>query len=56
LPGEQPALNEQQLKQALHYAMPPTWRERFANAGNSITGITMEQVAVSPDGKEKKLF
>lgn len=44
IPGNEPALNEQQVKQALHDAMPPTWRERFANAGNSLAGMTMAQV------------
>ena len=44
IPGNEPALNEQQVKQAFHDAMPPTWQERFANAGNSLVGMTMAQV------------
>jgi hypothetical protein len=54
LPGEEPALNEQQLKQAFHDAMPPTWRERFANAGNSLNGMTMAQVAQYFRGHESQ--
>jgi hypothetical protein len=41
IPGTEPKLNEQQIKQAFH-AMPPTWRDRFANAGHSVT--TMSQI------------
>jgi hypothetical protein len=43
-PGDEPALNEQQVKQAFHDTMSPTWRERFANADNSLAGMTMAQV------------
>ena len=28
LPGNEPALNDDQIKQALHDAMPPSWKER----------------------------
>ena len=43
LPGNEPALNDNQLRQAFHDAMPPTWRERFTNAGNSIATLTMAE-------------
>ena len=42
--GTKPKLNDQQLKQAFHDAMPPTWRDRFANAGNTVTTLSMPQL------------
>jgi hypothetical protein len=44
IPGTKPKLNDQQLKQAFHDAMPPTWRDRFANAGNTVTTLSMPQL------------
>ena len=44
LPGVEPPLNNQQMRQAFHDGMPPTWRERFSNAGNSVATMTMAQV------------
>jgi hypothetical protein len=40
LPGIEDSLNEDQLKQALYDSMPPTWRERFVQAGHSSTAMT----------------
>jgi hypothetical protein len=44
IPGTEPKLNDHQLKQAFHDAMPPTWRDRFANAGNTVTTLSMSQL------------
>jgi hypothetical protein len=44
IPGTEPALSDQQMKQTFHDAMPPTWRERFAKGGNSLNGMTFVQV------------
>ena len=44
LPGTEPALTDAQLKQALHDAMPSTWRERFSNAGNSVSSVTKAEM------------
>ena len=44
LPGNEPALTEAQMKQAFHDAMPEKWRERFSNAGNTVTNQTMAEM------------
>ena len=44
IPGNEPMLNEQQMHQAFHDAMPPTWRECFANAGNSVATMTRTEI------------
>jgi hypothetical protein len=44
LPGGENPLDEDQLKQALYDSMPPTWRERFVQAGNSNSAMTLAQV------------
>ena len=41
IPGTEPALNEQQMRQAFYDAMPPTWRKWFANLGNSVGSTSM---------------
>ena len=43
-PGNEPALNDRQIKQAIFEGMPPTWKERFNKAGKSLTGSTTAQV------------
>ena len=44
IPGNEPSLTDPQMKQAFHDGMQNTWRERFTNAGNSISTITMAEV------------
>jgi hypothetical protein len=44
LPGTEPALTEGQLKQTFHDSMPITWRERFANAGNTVLALAMAEM------------
>jgi transposase InsO family protein len=44
LPGAEDSLNEDQLKQAFYDSMPPTWRERFVQAGHSSSAMTLAQV------------
>ena len=44
LPGNENELNNDQLKQAFYDAMPATWKERFVNAGNSISTLALAQV------------
>ena len=44
LPGNEPALTENQMKQAIHDAMPEAWRERFGNAGNSVGSMTTPEI------------
>jgi hypothetical protein len=46
LPGNEPRLNDDQLKQALFDAMPFTWRERFAKAGHSSSAMTLAEVLI----------
>ena len=36
LPGNEPALSEEQLKQALYNGMPSVWRDRFVDSGASL--------------------
>ena len=36
LPGNKPALLEEQIKQALYNGMPPAWRDCFVNSGASL--------------------
>lgn len=36
LPGMEPQLTQSQLEYAFFNAMPPTWKEKFANAGRSV--------------------
>ena len=44
LPGNEPALTEAQMKQAFHDAMPEKWRERFSDAGDTVTNQTMAEM------------
>lgn len=44
MPGEEPALTENQLQQAFYDAMPQAWRDRFIGAGHSNATMTMPQV------------
>jgi hypothetical protein len=44
VPGVEDYLNENQLKQAFYDYMPPTWRERFVQAGHSSRAMTLAQV------------
>jgi hypothetical protein len=43
-PGEEPALNENQIKQAFFDSMLSTWRKRFIQAGHSNSLMTLAQV------------
>jgi hypothetical protein len=43
-PGEEPPLNENQIKQAFFDSMPSTWRERFTQAGHSNSSMILAQV------------
>ena len=44
LPGDEPALTADQLKQAFYDAMPPTWRDRFIQAGHSSATKTQAEL------------
>ena len=44
LPGMEPLLNDQQMRQAFHDSMPPTWHEQFANTGNLVATMSMAKV------------
>lgn len=46
LPGNEPALAPNQMKQAFYDAMPPTWRQRYDDAGNSIALQTDAEVRI----------
>lgn len=54
LPGTEAVLNDGQLRQALHDGMPPSWRERFNNAGNSVASSTTAQVVRYFRSQEKQ--
>ena len=41
LPGTEPPLSGNQMKQAFHDAMPAKWRERFTSAGHSVATQTL---------------
>jgi len=44
MPGTEPLLTQDQLRQAFYDAMPTTWKDRFQSAGHSVTTLTMAQV------------
>ena len=44
LPGNEPVLTEDQLKQAFYDAMPSAWQERFINSGGSVATKTMAEL------------
>ena len=44
IPGTEPQLSEDQLKQAFHDAMPAKWKERFTSAGHSVTTRNQAQM------------
>ena len=54
MPGTEPALNETQLKQAVHDAMPPPWKERFGNSGKSIASLTTAEMVQCFRKQEKQ--
>jgi hypothetical protein len=45
LPGFEPVLNDDQIKQAFYDAMPLTWKTFFVNAGKVLQESTMAEVA-----------
>jgi hypothetical protein len=44
LPGSEPVLTDNQVKQAFYDAMPETWKDRYVHSGSSFEGSTMAQV------------
>jgi len=44
LPGTEPPLTDNQLKQAFYDAMPNSWRERFIGAGHSNLTMSMAEL------------
>jgi hypothetical protein len=44
LPGSEPVLTDDQIKQAFYDAMPETWKDRYVYSGSSFEGSTMAQV------------
>jgi len=44
LPGNAAPLNEVEMRQAFYDSMPQTWKDRFQQAGNSHTTMTLAQL------------
>jgi hypothetical protein len=44
LPGTEPAINENALKQALYDGMPITWKNRYGNAGKTVNSQSLAEV------------
>jgi hypothetical protein len=44
MPGTEPPLNVNQLKQGFYDAMPPTWKERIVSSGNSVSSMPIAQM------------
>jgi hypothetical protein len=45
LPGSEPVLTDNQLKQSFYDAMPETWKNRYVNSGSVFEDSTFAQVA-----------
>jgi hypothetical protein len=43
MPGQEPILDDRQIRQAFHDGMPQAWRNRFSDAGNSPAITTLSE-------------